>query len=38
LLGGPASLFTILPAQKDRLPIDVSSLCIEPVHLKNMLR
>ena len=23
LLGGPASLFTILPAQKDKLPIDV---------------
>src|SRR2546430_2567333 len=38
LLGGPASLFTILPAQKDKLPIDVSSLCIDPVHLKNMLR
>ena len=24
LVGGPASLFTILPAQKDKLPIDVS--------------
>ena len=24
LLGGPASLFTILPAQKDKLPIDVN--------------
>jgi tripartite-type tricarboxylate transporter receptor subunit TctC len=24
LVGGPASLFTILPAQKDRLPIDVN--------------
>ena len=29
LLGGPASLFTILPAQKDKLPIDVNKSFVQ---------
>jgi len=29
LVGGPASLFTILPAQKDKLPIDVNRYFIQ---------
>src|SRR5262249_7980668 len=31
LLGGPASLFTILPAQKDKLPIDVNKSLVQRV-------
>jgi tripartite-type tricarboxylate transporter receptor subunit TctC len=29
LLGGPASLFTILPAQKEKLPIDVNQSFVQ---------
>ena len=29
MLGGPASLFTILPAQKDKLPIDVNKSFVQ---------